>query len=62
MSSSSVKPPSVATPWWTYKCNSPPSVSFEIVDTGGVAQLMTMNPLDWFHGFSSDTMGWCIGN
>lgn len=60
MTGSSVRAPSVTTLYWTYSCISPPTVSFGIIDATNIAQLLTLDQQDWYHGFG-DIPGWCNG-
>lgn len=58
---SNFKPPSITNHFWTYKCSVSPTVSFEFIDLDGNLRILTLNAEDWFHGFSPDVLGWCIG-
>lgn len=61
MGSGISRAPSSTNIYWTYRCRAVPSVSLELVDIYGKAQLLTLDQRDFFHGLSPDNIGWCIG-
>lgn len=61
MDQSFVRPPSATNPYWTYRCNAAPTVSFAMITSDGKSKICTLAPSDWYHGLSVDKLGWCNG-